>query len=329
MIDMAKGIAIVLVVYGHCLRGLVAAGTVSDRSWLVITDYVIYTFHMPLFFVASGLFIQSAIQRSARVFWTGRVKTLVYPYFLWSLLLGSTQIILSGSSATNNGMDLTRLSQIWWIPIPPFWFLYSLFFCCVIAWALRFLRAEMLMIAGIILFLITFYIGGGVLNDIAYGLTYFALGMIIRERGWLKALPSSFIAASTLAFMFLAVALASFYVGVPERMPIGAAVLGVIATATFCRAIERRLPQSLGVKILATLGQYSMGIYVMHIIILGLIRTILLRFLGITEVSVLISVAVLAAVVVPTVVQQTLVRLGLNTLAGLPFSASVRQSTAR
>ena len=51
-IDIAKGIAIILVVYGHCLRGLASANVVSTNSWLIITDYTIYTFHMPVFFDA-------------------------------------------------------------------------------------------------------------------------------------------------------------------------------------------------------------------------------------------------------------------------------------
>lgn len=37
-IDMAKGVAILLVVYGHCLRGLTGAGVIPPGSWLAVTD---------------------------------------------------------------------------------------------------------------------------------------------------------------------------------------------------------------------------------------------------------------------------------------------------
>jgi fucose 4-O-acetylase-like acetyltransferase len=80
--DMAKGIAIVLVVYSHCLRGLVSANLVPSGSWLATVDYMIYTFHMPIFFVLSGLFFAASAQKNRRAFWLNRFKTIVYPYFL-------------------------------------------------------------------------------------------------------------------------------------------------------------------------------------------------------------------------------------------------------
>lgn len=55
-IDIAKGLAITLVVYGHCYRGLVAAGYFSETRWLSVVDYCIYTFHMPVFFLYLGYF---------------------------------------------------------------------------------------------------------------------------------------------------------------------------------------------------------------------------------------------------------------------------------
>src|SRR5436190_2122812 len=49
-IDVTKGIGILLVVYGHVLRGLVTAGIVPNSKLFQIAYYTLYLFHMPLFF---------------------------------------------------------------------------------------------------------------------------------------------------------------------------------------------------------------------------------------------------------------------------------------
>ncbi len=324
LVDMAKGFGIVLVVYGHCLRGLEAAGVVPQKSLLMITDYVIYTFHMPLFFIASGLFVAKTLEKSNFEFLIVRLKTLLYPYFFWSLLFGFIQIILSGSSATNKGMDVSRLSEIGWNPISPFWFLYALFFCYVITWSLKYLAVEIRIILLILSFIITFYTIGGVRNDIAYGLTYFTIGILISKRQWLKLIPSGYGATVGFIGAFLAVALASYYLDVPERLPFAAALMGVVATAVACHTIEKKAPQSHTVKLLIILGQYSLGIYVMHIIVLGFVRTLLLRFFQVTDIAILMIPAILAALTLPVLVQYLLVRFGVNAWFGLPFSASNR-----
>lgn len=53
-VDYAKAIGIVLVVYGHVVRGLLNAGILQDAEFHGLVDSVIYSFHMPLFFFLSG-----------------------------------------------------------------------------------------------------------------------------------------------------------------------------------------------------------------------------------------------------------------------------------
>ena len=53
-LDVARGVAIILVVLGHSLRGLVAGGVVPQRSlaWL---DTWLYLTHLPVFAFAVGV----------------------------------------------------------------------------------------------------------------------------------------------------------------------------------------------------------------------------------------------------------------------------------
>jgi fucose 4-O-acetylase-like acetyltransferase len=55
--DYAKGMGIILVVYGHSARGLMSSGMIPSVSIFSVVDYTIYTFHMPLFFFLSVMFV--------------------------------------------------------------------------------------------------------------------------------------------------------------------------------------------------------------------------------------------------------------------------------
>ncbi|SUY94743.1 acyltransferase [Klebsiella pneumoniae] len=89
-VDYAKGIGIILVVFGHVNRGLYSAGIQLSGSSYLLTDSIIYSFHMPLFFFLSGLvFLRNPwIKRGKTSFVISKIDTIVYPYVSWSLLQG-------------------------------------------------------------------------------------------------------------------------------------------------------------------------------------------------------------------------------------------------
>lgn len=125
-VDYAKAVGIVLVVFGHVLRGLQASGYIADSTQLALVDSIIYSFHMPLFFFLSGLYLCSSIaDRSATGFIAARIDTLAYPYIIWSLLQGSIEVAFS--SYTNGTATLASVLSIGTRPRAQFWFLYALF----------------------------------------------------------------------------------------------------------------------------------------------------------------------------------------------------------
>ena len=79
-IDAAKALAITLVILGHC-----------DCSCIPYLSRFIWSFHMPLFFILSGMFVQprpigEALKKYARVY--------LLPYFLVSLVgIGITAVV--------------------------------------------------------------------------------------------------------------------------------------------------------------------------------------------------------------------------------------------
>lgn len=71
-IDIARGIGIILVIYGHLI---------SPESH----RYLIYAFHMPLFFFLSGLVFKPAFDKSLKEIVVKNFKQLMIPYFLFAI----------------------------------------------------------------------------------------------------------------------------------------------------------------------------------------------------------------------------------------------------
>ena len=108
-LDYAKGIGIILVVYGHVISGLSNAGILQTIpvSWKLGMDLSvrgIYTFHMPLFFFLSGLlfkdnWIKNDHQRAELA--RKKITNLMYPYLIWSIVFSSITLIFA--SQLNGG----------------------------------------------------------------------------------------------------------------------------------------------------------------------------------------------------------------------------------
>ena len=322
-IDLAKGIAIILVVYGHCLRGLVSAGVISQKSPLEASDYIIYTFHMPLFFLLSGLFFQSSARKNPAAFWAARLRTIVYPYFLWSVIQGGIQVILAKSVAVNRGMSEDQLYGILYAPISPFWFLYALLFGNVFAYLFRGIRADVLVMGSFAAFLASsLFIDPQVIKDVTYGVFYFSLGIYVRERDWTRSLPLSWNTTWLLVGGFAVAASYCYLLKIPDRLAIPAAGLGIAATLALCAALVQMDGAAFTVRVLNLVGRCSMAIYVMHILLLSFMRTLLLRGLHIKAALVLMPLEIGTAIVIPIAVQLLVARYRINAFFGLPVVAS-------
>lgn len=79
-IDVAKGVGIVLVSFGHLRNGD------GESVWLPTLDApidAIYLFHMPLFFLLGGLTFSR--RGGFKAFLARKAKTLLVPYYVFSL----------------------------------------------------------------------------------------------------------------------------------------------------------------------------------------------------------------------------------------------------
>jgi len=127
-LDIAKGIAMLLVIIGHC-----------DNLYFSPTHHFIYSFHMPLFFLASGYLYKV---RDIKETLKKDFKHLAIPYVMTCIAI--IAIALVYYLATKDGEPLSRLSlaALWGsgghhsckyladVPgIGPLWFLPALLIC--------------------------------------------------------------------------------------------------------------------------------------------------------------------------------------------------------
>jgi len=264
-LDVARGIGIVLVVHGHVVNGLADAG-ILQGAW-VFTTFLVYCFHMPLFFVAAGITAAHSLNRGARAFLRPRLSTVVYPYFLWSTIQLLTKMALP--EHVNHPVDWSTVVGIGIWPREQFWFLYALLICQVIS---AFVSRALLLPVAAALYLTSYFLPGGMgITAGAHFAIFFAVGVIFSARfatwnpGWswfLCWIP--FVVLGTFAWRT-----DPNYFSYSAR---AAGAFGIIGT--FC--VAKRLRDG-AANVLAWLGKASMAIFVLHTFPASGIRIVLVK----------------------------------------------------
>jgi len=276
-LDIAKGFGIILVVLGHSLLGLINSQYFSASArWPDAAVYTIYTFHMPLFFVVSG-HLTSGKRRPAGTTIARLMPAIVYPYFLWSIVQGLTQVMMT--KYTTSHVPISVLYKILWIPIVPYWFLYALFFCHLGYLAIRKLNHGLQLTIAILLYLSTVLIFRQfgqvfplIVAETVRAFVFYMLGAVsvrqVKRFGWTTALTATVVFAITTWMVYhqdwrdTTVAVVSLVTG----------CAGIAATLAWSRLLAPH--HNAVTRTLGFLGAYSMSIYVIHILITASVRIV-------------------------------------------------------
>ena len=123
-IDVARGLGISLVIFGHVVISLRDARLISVDGFWGDAIYLIYTFHMPVFMVLAGLFVWPRLECGAANFLRPMGTTIVWPYLLWGSLIIVAEWLGQDarSPVDTTAVDITLL----WTPIAWLWFLWAL-----------------------------------------------------------------------------------------------------------------------------------------------------------------------------------------------------------
>jgi len=330
-IDAARGIGIVLVVVGHVEGGLVDAGIQAASSW-AWPGYVIYCFHMPLFFWLAGLNVPHSLARGTRAFLPGKLWTIAYPYALWSVIQG--MVLVAASSVTNGQAHAGDLLAIGWRPMGQFWFLYVLMAYQVVA---LLLRNRPGLLAGLA---VVAFVGGALLPQgglgerLSHNLVFFAAGVLLSARMLSvralvpavtpirdRNLPAWILGGA--AGLGLAAALSGPRDGMNFDAPLAlpAAVCGIVLAVALAQSL--RGP---ALRLAVTLGRMSMTIYVMHVLAAAGTRIVLLKLHVAPSPVLFLFACTLAGVGGPMIVHVVLARADRLGVFGLgPRRARVTQ----
>ena len=189
-IDCAKGIAIVLVVFGHILTD-----DSPIKTW-------IYSFHMPLFFIVTGLLLAYKPRWSKRRLVDNiRIKAvqLLYPYLTFSALAILWVVVYQLAFQSGNFRNVSRI-MIDTIVLDGYrtlWFLPALFIAEILFMALSRLKAKNVALALLVIYCLAsgYWVRVGLpisetlLNDVAFKVfNIFNRAMIGTLFIWLGAL---------------------------------------------------------------------------------------------------------------------------------------------
>jgi fucose 4-O-acetylase-like acetyltransferase len=325
-VDYFKAIGIILVVYGHSARGLHAAHLPFDQDMFMAFDAAIYSFHMPLFFFASGLFfVESIKKRGFALFFASKLDSLFYLYVVWSLIQGSLSVLLSG--VANERLGWLDVSTFLWAPRAQFWFLYVLFLVSVVAaaaWQLpERLRRPAILALGLGCYGASFWLLPiPVVTPLCKHLIYFCMGLFFMPMSaWLQKRHRQLLMTFAVPFfvMQLGVALLAVHGGVLSpflQLAVGCVSIAFMAALAMFLADKR-------ISWLHYVGQHSLVIYLLHILAASGTRIVLAKLGHISSIPVHLVVGVLAGLLVPLFTERLLTKLRVTWPLQTPWALEV------
>lgn len=308
-VDTARGFGIVLVVYEHVVRGLVSGDLMTWTATTRFIDSWIYTFHMPLFFFLSGLFLVRSVKRRWGTFALGKLRTIAYPYFLWSVVTVILKAALG--EIPNHPSGLSDLLLILYHPVAQYWFFYVIFILSLTILALLKLgvRPWAVLVLAILIYpgvLPISYWWGVVSSEVREFAIYVALGVVI---GWdrdLRAISSTHVGwLSAVVPAGLAVSSLGGFKEWGELEPC-LAVCGTVAIVALSVLVDKA---KLDTPI-RFLGRYSLEIYVAHSIAAAAVRITLQKVAHLTALAPHIVLGTLAGLYIPIILVLIFHRVG-------------------
>jgi len=311
-IDTARGLGIVLVVYGHVLRGQFHSGLLAWTPAIALQDRAIYAFHMPFFFLLSGLFAGARVH-SRGEFIRRRLVTIVYPYILWSVI--QTILTVGAGHLANENHSLSDLALIGTHPIGQFWFLYVL------------AMLQLLLLLPRPLFLLTVPVG--IVAGLLYGagplplraawyLPFFAAGVVLGRSGLEAALQT--VRSAVVGLVGGAIVFAALLAAIPLLNGLPAmlaqyavASAGIIVALAIARLLDARI------TLLAALGTASLAIFVMHVICSAVMRAGLER-IGVNQPVIAIILVSAGGLLIPLAIYRASIMAGLTPWLGLGYA---------
>lgn len=278
-IDRAKGLAMLLVVFGH----VVARQPPANNEWYVIAKSAVYSFHMAFFMFLSGVvfFVRLRLATGGKDFMLAvnqRFMRLMPAYFLFAIIVFFGKYVAQHYVYVDN--PVKSFSDVLNIILYPMqsvssflWYIYVLF--VISAVSLGFVsitngRLWPLVLVGIILLLFVPSIDFLAFGQISKYLLFFSLGGMA-ARYWdryIRLVVSAWVPACILLMLMLSLKLYDGYLWVIV------ALLSIPALHGICRS------NITGGRFLLAIGTMTFPIYLMNTIAIGTVKAVMLKISG-------------------------------------------------
>ncbi|MGN7824467.1 acyltransferase family protein [Chitinophaga sp. 22536] len=297
-VDYAKGIAIIFVLYRHVIYGLLYTGA-NINQLMMEANEMLYGFRMPLFFFLSGLFFASSVnKRGPQNFLISKINTLLYPYLLWCIIQVTLQILFTNYTnhklTPENYLDILihprSMLQLWYLLALFNVSVLYLFTSCVLK-----LHPVVQVLLGLAMLGLKSYAGDiSTISDVMIYYIYFVLGHLAARYFFSEQVQrqlTSPLKALALVPVFL---LVQYYCMSHANMSIYLFSLLAMLGGLLVIMIAFILAKYEKLKMLQTIGHYSLYIYLLHLGIIFLLRVAILKTGILTNVPVITTVLVAA-----------------------------------
>jgi fucose 4-O-acetylase-like acetyltransferase len=296
---LIRGIAISLVVIGHVIgynRNYGMRQIYDSDFYLLgwICD-LINTFHMPTFFIVSGVgfAIFSKKDISYKQFFSSKFQKLLIPLIIWSPLYFIFQSLSKGRQ-----IELINIIQVIFYPYEIFWFLHALIFCALFAFIyFKFFKSTL----GYLLISIILFTANSFLIHLGWSLPgsyfwnlFYAFGVFVTKYLFeldLLPLKNNYEFKKVIIVVFSIMIMVVTLHFLPkdadvDYLRIVNGIIGFLCLYIVCDKLITNLSNTKLIygKLLATLtnffiysGKVSMVIYLFHGYFTGLLKTIMFK----------------------------------------------------
>ena len=316
-IDLAKGFAIILAVFGHAapdaVKGFYIIGTDSLSAQL---HYLIYSFHMPLFFACSGFLLYPKIYHNEGQVYK-RFKKLMIPYFFLSFVYLCAKLI--GEELADNPLTENPIIGIFFGKSPCFgaWFLWVLFVMTFIVLSLRKVRLEILLIVFISISYLPIdyadnYFG---IAKVQANITWLVLGCLTRQYYEFIEKKINLLIGVTAAFILITIHVYSHMIPVVNHLVMHSVSLiktlsGITASFALCYLLAKNKPNSLISRHFKLCSEYCMDIYIISMFVLVPMRILYVNvgLVNYIPYYIWLMIATLLGVIIPIYVSKYFIR---------------------
>ena len=317
--DAAKGVSILLVVFGHAVlavdQDLPLGDAVTELLWESLT-----LVRMPTFFLISGMLAARTLERDRRSFIDRTILQLVWVFLVWNGLQALARLTVGELASTEIATWKLALFPVY--PLHVNWFIWALLIYYVVMRALRSLPAALLLTLATLLFATEFEIAHPINRTLHY-FVFFAAGVMLS--GQLPALIGRIGLLQTLLLGTALAPVSLLWVALPTLdVPLIEAaftIVGIMAVLGCCAQIAGTAAGSA----LAWLGGRTLPVFVAHYPIVAATREAALA-VGLTESpALLIALCTMAGIALPLVGHALAPRLGFGWLFRKPAALTLER----